>query len=164
MKRAQLGTDAILIVIVIFFLLAMLSFFAVKMFSAINTNVQATDAINAEAKAASANVNTKMPTALDVGFLVGLGILAILLFITSSLIGTNPVWFFINVFIILLLIGGAAIFSNLFSEGTNNATFVNERASMPGMTFVMDNLLLVIIVFVAIGFIGYFAKPFGGQV
>lgn len=159
MRKAQVSMDAVIIIILILFLLSFLGLMATKFFNVFNDNIQSSGLEN-EAKNASDRTADRLPTYLDTGFLFGAGLLAVLLFISSSLIGTNPVWFFVNVLAIILLIGGAALFSNLFAY-TNVSALATERAAMQGTVFIMDNLLGVVIGYVAVGLIGYFAKPFG---
>jgi hypothetical protein len=154
--KGQSALDLIVVVLVLF-VIAFLGVLASKIWSSIDSGIQGTN-IDATSKAASAGVATNMPSGFDIGIVVALGIAYIGLFITSRSIQTNPMFFFINVFFIMLALGFGAIMSNVF-EATNTNDFALTRAAMPGTVFIMGHLLEFAILAVVIILIGLFAKP-----
>lgn len=137
-----------------------MAFFGVlisKVWGSINDGIQATN-IDATSKAASSSAASTFPSGFDIAIVVALGLGYIGLFITTRNIQTNPMFFFINIFFLVLVLGFAAIFSNVF-EATNTNDFAVTRAAMPGTVFVMGHLLEFAVLAVVIIIVGLFAKP-----
>lgn len=159
-RRGQTGPD-LLTVFLVLATIAFLGLLAAKVWSDFNTQAQNIDSLPAASKTASASIATNLPAGLDIGIVVALGILSIGLFITSRFIGTHPVFFWFNVFLLLFVLGVGALTSNVFDQATNTASFVTERAAMPATVWIMGHLLEVGIAEMAIILLGYFAKPEG---
>lgn len=162
-KRGQAESDLVVFLAVIF-IVAILGLVFVKGFGGINTGFQAVNStIGAPAAQASSQASSGFSAGFNAAMVVAIGIMYIGLFITSRQIGTEPMWFFINVFLLVLALGLAAILANAWDQGTNNPNFVVERAAMPAMVFIGNNLLLFGIGAFAIILIGLFAKPNTGS-
>jgi hypothetical protein len=160
-RRGQSETDLVVVIIVLF-IIALLAVVSVKLMGGINTGLQAqSGVIGASAATASSNANSGLASGFDQGMVIALGLLYIGLFISSRNIAVEPMWFFLNIFLLLIALTLAAIFGNAFDKATNNAQFVTERAAMPAMTFVAGHLLEFSIGALAIILIGLFAKPGG---
>jgi hypothetical protein len=161
-SKGQAGLDIVTFIVIIFFL-ALLSLIAVKIWNGMNSNFQGNPALPAASQAAAATTATNLPAGLDVAIVVALGLLYIGLFVTTSRIGTDPMFFFINVCLIVVVLGMGAIFGNVYDQGTNTADFVVERASMPASVYIASHLLEFSIGAAAIILIGLFAKPGGSK-
>jgi hypothetical protein len=81
------------------------------------------------------------------------------LFITSRNIGTDPIWFVLNVLLIMVALVLAVVLGNTLEQGFNTTQFVTERASMPALVYVGSHWLGFAIGAVAVIMIGLFAKP-----
>lgn len=165
MKRGQSGTDLIIAVVVIF-VVALIGILGSFLWGSIDSGFQSqlTGSANAQALAASTNTNTNMASGWNIALIVGLCVTYIGLFITTRYIETNPMFFFINVFVLLFCFIFAAILSNVFDTATNRTEFVVQRAAQPAAVFVMNNLLAFAIIAGVIILIGLFAKPSQGAV
>jgi len=158
-KKGQSGEDIIILVVMIFFI-ALFGLLMVLVWNHIDTGIQATG-IDATAKAASSSVNTNLPSGFDIAIVIALALGYMGLFITSANIPVNPIYFFLNLFFIILSLGFGAIMSNVF-DATNTNDFALSRASMPATVFVLGHLLEFTVLAAIIVLIGLFAKPFGG--
>jgi hypothetical protein len=162
-KRGQSESDLVVFIAVIFIVL-IIGVVVVKSFGGINTGLQAHSAdIGVNAVTASTNAFVGFSAGFNAAAVIAIGIMYIGLFITSRYIGTEPMWFFINVFLLVLALGVAMLLANAWDAATNNPSFVTERASMPALVFIGNNLLLFGIGAAAVILVGLFAKPFGGD-
>ncbi len=159
-KRGQSATDLAIIVIVIFFI-AFLGLIFAKIFDGINGGFQASN-IDATSKASFATSTSNFISGWDIAIVVALGFAYMGLFFTTREIPVNPMYFFINLFFIVLALLFGAIMSNAF-DMTNTADFVTERAAMPATVFIMGHLLEFAVLAAVIIMIGLFAKPSGAQ-
>lgn len=156
-RKGQTGIDIVTFIVVMFFLI-LLGFLAVTIWLRIDNNIQVADGLPAVSKTASSVAADRIPAGVDFAIIVALGLLYMGLYITTKRIGSNPMFFFINVILIILVLGIAAIFGNVM-EGTNTAELVTERAAVPGLIFVANHLLEFAIGAMAIILIGLFSKP-----
>lgn len=157
MRKGQAGLDIVTFMVIIFFL-ALLSLIAVKVWNGMNSNFQGNAALPAASQTAAAQTATNLPAGLDTAIVVAIAILYIGLFITTYRIGSDPMFFFINICLIIVVLGMAAIFGNAYDQGTNTADFVVERAQMPASVFITTHLLEFSIGAGAIVLIGLFSK------
>lgn len=159
-NKAQTEGDLAVFIIIIFFII-LIGFIVVKVFGGVNTGLQNQNIGTVPAQASS-DANTGFCNGFNSGVVVAIVFLYIGLFITSRYVGSNPMFLFINIFLLVIALGLAALFGNVFDAATNNPNFVTERACMPAAVFVGNRLLEFAIGAVAIILIGLFAKP-GGQ-
>lgn len=161
-KKGQSALDLV-VFLVILFVIALLGIIVVKVWGGINTGLQAKSSdIGTAAATASSDSNTGFQRGFDMSMSIAIGIMYIGLFITSRYIGTDPMWFFINIFLLIIALSLAAILGNVYDTATNNASFVTERAAMPGMVFIASHFLEFAIGAFAMILLGLFAKPSGG--
>lgn len=161
-KKGQSALDLVVFLVVLF-VIAFLGIIVAKVWGGINTGLQAKSSdIGAAAATASSDANTGFQRGFDMAMAIGIGLMYIGLFITSRYIGTDPMWFFINIIFLVLALSFAAILGNVYDTATNNATFVTERAAMPAMVFIASHMLEFAIGAFAMILLGLFAKPSGG--
>lgn len=79
---------------------------------------------------------------LFIFLLVGMGIATI---IAAIRIQTSPAFFFISLLLLSVVIFLAAQFSNVFETFSEHSEFDDERGTLDGMTFLMNNLPLFIL-------------------
>jgi hypothetical protein len=160
--RGQSGLDLVLFVVIIFVCL-ILGFVVLKMWNGINTGIQNNSAIVGNATAqGSADIGTGIAHGFNNGIVVGVFIIYIGLFITARYIGTEPMFFIVNICLLIFALAFAAVYANVFAGFTNSLEFVNETASLPAAVFIGEHLLLFGIGAFAIILIGLFAKPADG--
>ena len=159
-RRAQSSVDILTFIVIIFFI-ALLALIGTKIWNGINGQMQGNAALPAVSQTAAATTTSNLPAGLDVAMVVAVALLYIGLYITTIRIGTDPMFFFINVCLIVLVLGMAAILGNAFDQGTNSPDFSTERTSMPALTFIATHELEFAIGAAAIILIGLFTKPGG---
>ena len=99
------------------------------------------------------------PTTWDYVFLtVFIGVVAGVLII-SYLLATQPVFFFVFMFIVVVLGGLAGYIANAFDEIILDPALSASAVSFPIMSFIMSNYLLFIVVTVMMMLIVFYAKP-----
>jgi len=80
---------------------------------------------------------------------------------------SHPVFFFVGIIILAVAIILAVVFSNTYESITTNANFTSASSEFSVLTFVMDNLpLIIFILFVAISAVLYGIRspsPSGGS-
>ena len=161
-KKGSSETDLVVFLVVIF-CVAIIGIVVVKTFGGVNTGLQSQSAtIGATAATASGNAFTGFSDGFNAAMVVAIAIMYIGLFVTSRNIGTEPLWFFVNVFLLVIGLVLAALMANAWDAATNNPSFLTERAAMPAMVYIGNNLLLFGIGAVAVILVGLFAKPNGG--
>lgn len=157
-KRGQAVSD-LTVFLVILFVIAILGYIVVKVFGGVDTGIQTSPDIPAEAQLASSDSYNGFSRGFDSAMVVALGIMYMGLFVTSRNIGTEPMWFVLNIFLLMTALVLALVLGNALDQGTNTTDFLTERAAMPGMVFVGNHFLEFAIGAAAIMMIGLFAKP-----
>lgn len=159
-KKGQAVAD-LTVFLVILFVIAILAYVTVKVFGGVNDGLQNSDGVDALAATASDDSYNGFAQGFDSAMVVALGIMYIGLFITSRNIGTEPLWFALNIFLLLTALTLALVLGNALDAGTNTTDFLTERAAMPGMVYVGNHFLEFAIGAAAVMLIGLFAKPDG---
>lgn len=159
-RKGQVDVLTVAIIIFVIGILAMLSF---KFLGGINTAYQADVGLSNSTKNVVGTYTANYATAMDQGILIAVGICFMLTLILAYRIDTNPGYFFITLFILLILLGITAIFGQVFDQGTNTNDFATERAAMPGLVFVASNIFgISLAMFVLISIVIY-AKVTGNS-
>jgi hypothetical protein len=157
-KRGSLAIVWMLTSIVLVFVFVMISFFAYKGLSEINSDLQSDPDIQQEAKDQLGDLNTRYPTTFD-GLVV---LIVVLLWIAVMIFGffsdNHPVFYalFFIIIIFLLILGG--IFSNVWDEVKTDSELSALSLSFPKTNYIMDNYLLFVGVICFSGLIAMFVK------
>lgn len=144
-KKAQAGLE-ILLVIILLFGLGIVAVIGNKMFSDLNTELQADDSLSNESKAFVATVEANYPSTFDTVFLLALIFLWVLLIVSSFLIDTHPVFFVVTLVILVMCFVISMLIANTYEEFSDDTSFSTYAAEFPITSWVMSHLLIVIIV------------------
>lgn len=161
-RRGQSESDLAIFAVIIFIIM-ILGVVVLKSWNGIDAGMQSkASIIGSTAATASSDAATGFGGGFNGAVIVAIGIMYMGLFVSSRHISTHPALFFINVVLVVASLSLSAIFANVFDQGTNTANFVTERAAMPALVFVGNNLLYFGIGALAMILLGLFAKPGGG--
>jgi len=164
MKRSPLlsknrkGIADTLTIAIVLFVIGFLGIISYKIISGMNTVIQASDSANNESKAAYTNFTGNYAQSFDQGIILALSFAYIITLIFAYRVNTDPGYFFISLFVLVILIGITAIFGQIYELGTNNPDFVNERAAMPYLNYVLTHTFVLSIVAGILLFIVLFSK------
>jgi len=169
-KKAQTDFISIFFVLVVLFGVAI---FAVILYNAYDENIKdnLNDALTHSTPVdANANITKileqtsggiRMLNPLFPLLLVGLFAFGLIMAIAGK---SHPVFFFVGLIILAVSIILAVVFSNTYEAITDNVSFTAASSEFGIMTFVMDNLpLVILILFVFISFVLYGMRGAGGQ-
>jgi len=158
-RRGQAVSD-LSVFLIILFVIAVLAYIVVKVFGGVNDGFQGNaDIIPDDAETASSDAYDGFSNGFNAAVVVALGVMYMGLFITSRKIGTEPIWFVINVFLLMAALILAVVLGNSLEQGFNTTEFVTERANMAALVYVGNHWLGFAIGAVAVIIVGLFAKP-----
>lgn len=143
-KKGQAMYELIF-VIVILLVFALMGVIAYQVFTDINTDVQADDSVNAEAKQTLSEVHQKFPSTIDNAFITVLALFTIVGMVAAYFADSNPIWLIVIIFLMICIFILAGIFSNTWEEVTGDSTITFET-SFPITNWILDNLVIVAIV------------------
>lgn len=157
-KRGNLAIIYMLLSIVLVFVFLMISLFAYKGLSEINSDLQSDPDIQQEAKDQLGDLNTRYPATFD-GLVV---LVVVLLWIVVLVFGffsdNHPIFFalFFIIIVFLLILGG--IFSNVWDEVKADPEISTLALDFPKANYIMDHYLLFVSVICFSGLIAMFVK------
>jgi hypothetical protein len=144
-KKGSLQEVIVIGAVLLFFGMCLL--FGYKIMDAVNTEIQASDVIDADGKAASTALRAHYGGAMDYGFLllaIGLGIATLIL---AALVRIHPVFiplFFIGLVIVVFLCG---IFSNIYQEMAGNSELTALADDLIFTSHILEYLPLIVGIF-----------------
>lgn len=156
-RRGQLALDLI-IVIGVLFVFAIVAFVSVFVSNSINDELQADDDFSAEAKAASQEVNTGLPTWLDNAYLFILIGFWIILLVSSFLIDAHPVFFIITVILMIIILVAGMVLWNGLDEILAEPEFEDLADSFPKLAWVNSHWLIIMIIISFTTLLALYAK------
>ena len=159
MRRNKKGglTDGIFLVLALF-ALAVIYLFSYVMFSQINTEMQNSDIISAQAKTNANSIMDRYASLFDNIFLfilVGLGIAVVA---GAWFIPSHPALFWFSIPVMAFIIWISGLYANIFTEIKNNAEVVTYAADMPITIFVFQNYVIIITVYILLLSLALYAK------
>lgn len=157
LNKDKKGIADVLTIAIVLFVIAFLGIITYKIVGGINVEVQAST-VNNESKAAYNNFSDNYADSFDEGMILALSFAYIITLIFAYRVNTDPGYFFISLFVLIILIGITAVFGQIYELGTNNPDFVNERAAMPYLNFVASHSFVLSIAAGALLFIVLFSK------
>lgn len=158
LNKDKRGIADVLTVAIVLFVIAFLGIITYKIISGMNTEFQASTNINNESKAAYGTFTDNYADSFDEGIVLALSFAYIITLIFAYRVNTDPGYFFISLFVLIILIGITAVFGQIYELGTNNPDFVNERAAMPYLNYVLTHTFVLSIVAGILMFIVLFSK------
>ena len=156
-------TDILIFVSFIFFF-GLMIFVSAKVFPTIVTSLNQSS-LNINQTQTSINTLHNVTTeGFNQGFIILFAGLIIVQIGTAFLIRQHP--FFIILYLVTLVAGAflGMVMSNAFTEISTNPAFVDTLAEQPVISWVMDNLLAVVIGVDILTLIIIFAKPGGSRI
>lgn len=145
-KNNKRGVADVLTIAIVLFVIGFLGIISYKIISGMNTVIQDSDSANNESKAAYSNFTGNYANSFDQGMILALSFAYIITLIFAYRVNTDPGYFFISLFVLIILIGITAVFGQIYELGTNNPDFVQERAAMPYLNYVLSHTFVLSIV------------------
>lgn len=147
-RRGQTILD-MLLVIVFLFIIGIGMIFGAKVFTDVNTDIQADPDISDYAKNDLNTSATNYPTIMDNAFILLMSLLWVALIVTSFLIDSHPVFFVITVILLVFVFIVGMILANAFQDVVAEDDLAESAALFPMTNWVFENFLLLLI---AMGF------------
>jgi magnesium-transporting ATPase (P-type) len=157
-KRGSLAMVWMLTSIVFVFVFILISLFAYKGLSEINTDLQADDDIQQIAKDNLGDLNTRFPLTFDALVVLVLVLLWVAVMVFAFFSDNHPIFYalFFIIIVFLLILGG--IFSNVWDEVKTDSEMSTLALDFPKANYIMDNYLLFVGVICFSGLIAMFVK------
>lgn len=131
-----------IMVLIFLVVLAISSLFVYKAFNEINTDLQADLDLSTQSKAVVDDLHTRYPSTMDNVFITVLSLLFILAIVASYFTDENPFWIIVIIFLLIVSMLLAGIFSNVWEEITDDAEITFET-SFPMTNYLLDNYMIV---------------------
>jgi uncharacterized membrane-anchored protein len=146
-KRGNAIVDTALIVAILF-VLALVWIIGSYVQGQLNTELQASDDINADGKAIMQQTTDSAYKVLDGAILFMLIIFWILAIVSSFMIDSHPIFFILSVILLIVVFGVVIALGNAFHDiFTNEIT--GQEAKFPFTFFIFNHLLPI---FIVVGF------------
>lgn len=165
MALSRKGQVDILTTGLVLFVIALVCLLGFKVVNTISTSYSAMDNTTAPAstKSTITNYSSSLGSGFDQGIVIAMGFIFVLTLIFASQINTNPGFFWIFLFILILVLATTAILAQVFEQGTNTADFATERAAMPMVTWVGTNIFGISAAMAVLLLVVIFAKINSGK-
>lgn len=156
-KKGNIAFESILILVILGGM-AIIAPIAYLVFTDLNTDIQADLDLSNETKSMSSDMQTRFPSLLDGLFIFALVLLWIFAIVSAFLIDTHPIFFVVAIILLvfIIIIGGAV--NNLFNDMAGDADFSTSFNAFPLTTWVMNNLVVVIVFLVVSMILALYGK------
>lgn len=144
-RKANLFMDLMLVVLVLLGM-AILAFVGKDLFTDLNADIQEDADMPTNAKALSADLNTRFPTFMDGAFLLATILLWIFVLVSSVMIDSHPMFFVISLILLLFALGVVMMLGNTFEEFASDSEYTGLETQFPITYFIMTNLLNLILI------------------
>ena len=162
-KRAQLGTDMIVIVITIF-VIALVGLFMWWWFSSFNRSIQSSEGFTPESKVVLQGQADAYPGLID-GFVIFIFAgLWVALIMSSFMVDTHPAFLIIMVILLVFVMFGSAVLANYFLEQASSEGLSTASADLPMTMWLFDHFVLVLVFMGASSSLVLFGKSFGSGI
>lgn len=131
-----------------------------KVLTDINDDFQAGDTLSNESKNLSGTLTSRYTGLFDGIFAVVFGLLGVGLIVSVALLGSRPEFFFITIIVGFIVIGLAAMISNVFDSFANSSISATA-ASFTYIPLIMNNLVEITLFLVAALVAGLYIKARG---
>ena len=158
MSKRGVISDAILFVVMLFVVAVGLLVVYVA-YDDIDGALSNNDQIATEHKDRFSEGADQFPTTWDFVFLTAFIGVVVGILIISYLLATQPVFFFVFMFIVVILGGLAGYIANAFDDIILDPVLSASALNFPIMSFIMSNYLLFVVVTVMLMLIVFYAKP-----
>lgn len=152
--------DVMVILLVIGFTLAITSIISFKIYGEFRTATNSTLGSNADSKAILDQIDGT-ETLFDYIFLLIVGGLTIVGYVFAFLTREHPIFFWINIIVIFLMVFVGVIMNNAYNNVINDSLLNSTAQDFPIQNYVYNNIALILTVLIAGMLIIMFA--FGGS-
>ena len=146
-KNAIIDSVVVVLVIIIMGIAAVVGH---NVFEDINTDIQADDDIGNTTKEVSGNLFAVYPSLMDNIFLFAFTLLIIFLLVSVFLLDTHPIYFILTIILLISVFIVALLLSNVYEDIMTDSELSDSANEFPFTSWVMDNMVQLII---AIGFL-----------
>jgi len=156
-KKAAFLSD-IGIVLAVMLLFSITIIVGYKVFTNYNDKWQANPNIDTNSKVIVGDLQGRYVGLFDGIFVFVFVLMAVMLFVSSMMIGTNPAFFFVVLFLTVFLIGVSAIMSNVYTDVATSEQMNTTSSTFSSIPYIMDNLPKIALMLAVITMIGLFVK------
>jgi len=147
LSSCKKGNSALEVMFVIVFLM-LLAITTVMIYPAvqdINADIQSDPELAPEGKSIAADLNTRYPNTMDDLFVIIFALLWVGVLIAAFYIDAHPIFFGagLMLLVVLLIVGG--IMNNVYADVMNDASMIGQAENFPKITFMMENLISLIL-------------------
>ena len=144
-KKGNVVLDSVLflIVIVVFGIIGVL---AAITFDEMSDDISADPDINEFAKNETTELNDRFPSTMDGAFALLFGLLWLAVLVTSFMVDSHPIFFIASIVLLIILLIGAGYLGNAYEEFSSDAEYSTMAAEFPITSYILSNLLLVVLV------------------
>lgn len=148
----------VLVVIIVLSIFGLVSMIANGQINDLTTMILAEDDIAAEAKTEITSLDSRFDDTFDDAFVLAFGLLWLFVVVSAFLIDTHPAFFIVSLimFVAVFLIGG--YMTEVWESMLTDDLLSSQEANYPKTTFVMSNLLFIVLGVGASIAIALFAK------
>jgi len=138
-----LDSMMVLIVLVVFGIISVLAYITMN---DLTTDIVADPDISDATKDNLSSLNSRMPSTLDGAFALALGLLWLLVIVSSFLIDAHPAFFIVSIILLIALLFAASLISNAYEEFETDAEYSSAASEFPMTSYIMKNFLIVILI------------------
>ena len=135
-----------LLLIVVFFVMAIAGLVLNNIITTINDDIQSSDDYNTDVKAKSQYVNDSTPETLDNIFLMIVVLLWVGALATSFFVDSHPLFLIIAVIGLIAVFLVSMLLGNIYYDLSNDTELATYKTNYPKTTWIMDHILIVIVV------------------
>jgi len=140
MKYKKGSTNDLILTVIIGFGMVVVGLIALRVFSDINTQFQASDSVSAGTKATLTAVGNKLPAWIDGGFLLFWVVLFIAGMFLAMQINTNPVFFPISIFYFIVLTFISYLFRSVYLQLVASSVLSTQAGLLSIIPFIVPRL------------------------
>ena len=129
--------------VVVLFVFGLVVLVTQKLLTATNDQIQGANILEPERETELQDTVNRFPAVFDVAFLVLFVVLFIAILVSAAMLPSQPAYFFVTCFVMLITVLIAAALGNGFYDATTQ-NLATERALYPFMQFMMDHLVMLI--------------------
>ena len=124
----------------------------------LNDEVQADVTFSNQSKAVMQNVNDNYPGTWDAAFFFASIMLWIAMIVSTLFIDTHPIFFIINLILVILFLVGVMAFANVYEDFADDPDMSVFADNYPKLNWINDNLLWIFIIYSGTAMISLYAK------
>lgn len=157
-KQNKKGIVDIVFVVIFLFIFAVVAIIGLKFFQEINDKIQESSNIDDESKQIAQDTEDVYPNLWDALFVTALVLIYVFLLVSSFFIDTHPIFFFVALVMIgiVLLIGG--IMSNVFTDIISSKGLSEQAGEFTATVWIFQHFIQITLVMIFTIFVVLYAK------